>query len=116
MDKVLAVVTYRDETVLIHRVNEPAVWSPPGGFVKDSSPQQQALEEIYEETEIEKEYIESCEHIDEYKDLDVFHCKLSSKPPLAMNCSEWDMIGWFDLYDLPKTSPPPQHRIWKRVI
>src|SRR6056297_2058123 len=81
-----------DKTLLIHRINPPKVFSPPGGFCQKSL-KYTSIKEIKEETGLKvKNYYGQIGTID--NNVAVTASVVRDKP-LTINCGEWDIIGWF---------------------
>ncbi|MBS3789186.1 NUDIX domain-containing protein [Candidatus Bipolaricaulota bacterium] len=101
---VLAVVENSySELLLIHRTNEPKVWSPPGGYVKGGEPEEAARREAREETGIKD--LSLLGERENYKGMKVF-AYFAPTQELKWEHPEWDSIGWFKV--LPNNISPPK--------
>ena len=96
------------KTLLIHRVNEPRVWSPPGGYLDPNRPPHaQALQELKEETHCDAKVKGKIGSIcDNRGQIDIYALRFLKGEPKKN--FEVDDIKWFDIDNLPDDISPPK--------
>ena len=99
----------KQRTLLIHRVNKPRVWSPPGGYLdSDKPPQEQVIQEAKEETNCKVKVLKKIGTlIDARGHVGIYVTKYESGEP--KKDFEADDIKWFDLNNLPQDISPDEH-------
>jgi len=103
------------KTLLIHRVNKPQVWSPPGGYLNPGKPPRaQVLQEVKEETHCDAKVEGKIGLIhDNRGQIDIYALRfLKGKPKKNF---EADDIKWFDIDNLPDNISPPKKFFDKAV-
>lgn len=99
----------KQRTLLIHRVNKPKVWSPPGGYLdSDKPPQEQVIQEAKEETNCKVKVLKKVGTLIDARDhVDIYAAQYESGEPKKN--FEADDIKWFDLDQLPQDISPDEH-------